>query len=88
MPNLKFNISRHICAAGQRLVRTLPLGDAPLPWGLTYLSKPARGDIGARRTLPRQPLSLEHHEPEVGRHTVDMTHHNKKMKYLKKHYKK
>ena len=35
-----------ICAAGQSLVRAPPLGGAPCPCGLTYLSKPARGDIG------------------------------------------
>ena len=28
------------------LVRESPLGGAPSPCGLTYLSKPARGDIG------------------------------------------
>ena len=46
MPNLKFDFSRHMCAAGQTLVRAPPLGGAPSPCGLTYLSKPARGDIG------------------------------------------
>ena len=45
MPNLKFDFYRHICAAGQSLVRALPLGGAPLLCGLTYLSKAARGDI-------------------------------------------
>ena len=29
--NLKFDFSRHICAAGQRLVNALPLGGAPSP---------------------------------------------------------
>ena len=55
MRNLKFDFSRHICTAGQSLVRTLPLCGGPLPCGLTYLSKAARGDIAARRLLPRQP---------------------------------
>ena len=32
----------------------------PSLWPHVYLSKPARGDIAARRLLPRQPLSLEH----------------------------
>ena len=59
MPNFKFDFSRHICAADQSLVNLPPLGGAPSPCSLTYLSKPARGDIGARRRLPRQPLSLE-----------------------------
>ena len=54
MTNLKFDFSRHICAAGQSLVRALPLGGAPLPCSLTYLSKLARGDIGARQQqLPK-----------------------------------
>ena len=46
MPNLKFDFSRHICAAGPSLVRAPPLGGASSPCDLTYLSKPARGDIG------------------------------------------
>ena len=41
-----FDFSRHIWSAGQSLVRLSPLGGAPSPCGLTYLSKPARGDIG------------------------------------------
>ena len=40
---MKFDFSRHICAAGQSRVRTPPLGDAPPPYCLTYLSKPAWG---------------------------------------------
>ena len=51
MPNLKFDFSRHICAAGQSLVHTLPPGGAPPPCSLTYLSKLARGDIGVRHTF-------------------------------------
>ena len=43
MPNFKFDFSCHICAADA------PLGGVPFPSGLTYLSKSARGDIGARR---------------------------------------
>ena len=59
MPYLKFDFSCHICAAGQSLVRALPLGGAPLSYGL-YITKPARGAIAAHRRLPRQPLLLEH----------------------------
>ena len=40
MPNLKFDFFRHICAAGQSLVRKLPPGGAPPPCSLTYLSWP------------------------------------------------
>ena len=51
MPNLKFDFSRHICAAGQSLVRALLLGGAPPLYSLTYLSKLAPvGDIGVRYT--------------------------------------
>ena len=60
MPNLKFDFSRHICAAFQSLVNAPPLGGAPSTCGLTYLTKPARGVIKARPRLPRQLLSLEH----------------------------
>ena len=58
MPNLKFDFSRHICTADQRLVNSPPLGGAPSPYSLTYLSKPAPGDIGTRRLPPRQPLVI------------------------------
>ena len=50
MPNFKFDFSRHICAAGQSLVRALPLGGSPPLYSLTYPSKLARGDIGPRQT--------------------------------------
>ena len=50
MPNFKFDFSRHICALGQSLVRAVSLRGAPPPCSLTYLSKLARGDIGARHT--------------------------------------
>ena len=56
MPNLKFDFSRYICTTGQSLVNALPLGGIPSPTGLTYLSKPAQGDIGARPS--RQPLNI------------------------------
>ena len=47
MPNLKFDFSLHIiCAVKRSLVRAPPPGGAPSPCGLTYLSKPTRGDIG------------------------------------------
>ena len=42
------------------IVNAPPLGGAPSPCSLTYLSKSPLGDIGARRRLPRQPLPLEH----------------------------
>ena len=45
MPNLKFDFARHICAADHGLVNAPPLGGAPSPCSLTYLSKPALGDI-------------------------------------------
>ena len=58
MPNLKFDFSRRVRAANQCLIRAPPLGGAPSPCGLMYLSTAARGDIGARRLPPRrQPLS-------------------------------
>ena len=50
MPNLKFDFSRHICAADQSQVHALSLGGAPPPCSLTYLSKLVRGDIGAQHT--------------------------------------
>ena len=62
MPNLKFHFSRYICAAGQSLVRVTPLGGAPSPCSssLTYLSKPARGDIGALERLANHPARFYH----------------------------
>ena len=56
MPNLKFDFSRHICAADQSLVNAPPLGGAPPPCSLTYLSMPARRDTEACRLPPRQPF--------------------------------
>ena len=55
MPNLKFDFSRHICAAVQSVVRAPSLGGAPHSCGLTYLSKQARGDIGAVTDHPASP---------------------------------
>ena len=48
MPNLKFDFFRHICAAV--VVNASPLGGVPYLCGLTYLSKLARGDMGATPT--------------------------------------
>ena len=43
-----------------RLVRATPLGGAPSPCNLTYLSKPDRGDIGAPKRVADHPASLYH----------------------------
>ena len=60
MPNLKFDFSRYTCATYQSLVRATPLGGAPSPCSLTYLSKPARGDIGTPERVADHPASLYH----------------------------
>ena len=60
MTNLKFDFSRYICAADQSLVRTLPLSGVSLPCGLTYVSKPNRGDIRAPERVADHPASLYH----------------------------
>ena len=45
MPKLKFDFSRHIYLPPASLGRALPLSGAAPPCGLTYLIKPALGDI-------------------------------------------
>ena len=54
--NLKLDFSRHIYAADQSVVNAPPLGGAASPCRLTYLSKLARGDIGAQHISSKAPL--------------------------------